>query len=63
MSGFVFHSPYLDTRQIGRGNGGNEADTILHRRNVFKQTIPMTNDNCTDFIFTFLFICLAGNSC
>lgn len=32
-------SPYLDIRQMGRGNGGNEADTILHKRNVFMQTV------------------------
>lgn len=32
-------SPYLDMRQMGHGNGGNEADTILHKRNVFKQTV------------------------
>lgn len=32
-------SPYLDMRQMGRGNGGSEADTILHKKNVFKQTV------------------------
>lgn len=39
MSWVRFSSPYLDMRQMGRGHRGNETDTIIHERNVFKQTV------------------------
>lgn len=39
MSWVRFSSPYLDMRQMGCSNRGNETDTIIHKRNVFKQTV------------------------